>query len=631
MTGHYQPILVALSIVIAICTAYVALDLASRGKEATGSGWLGWISGAAAAMGGGIWSMHFIGMLALVMPRPVSYDLLITMVSLFLPIAMTGAGLAIAGSGRRSSRQVCIGGTLMGFGIAAMHYVGMAAMVMDAAIVYDAALVALSILIAVVASTASLWLAFTVASRRLRLASSIVMGMAVVGMHYVGMAAASFIPREAVQRPWFQTSPVEPYLLGSQIAAITGAVLLLGLISSTLARQKAERKAFEFERTAEQERSIARERLKENEERYRLAIQATGLGTWDWDLLSNDVVWSDRTKALLGLAEGGPVRYEAFLERVHPDDRDQTDARVRAALDPYGDGICLAEFRILLPDGEMRWLRSQGQTYFEGVGRERKAVRMLGTKLDITAFRNTEDRLRLSIAEKEMLLKEIHHRIKNNMQAISGIVMMESTQVQDPVAREGFEAVARRISAMARLHEHLYATRDLRQIDLGAYFRELGQSLAALHRGLPVTIEVEAGSLACDMDVAIPLGLIVNELATNSLKHAFPDGRQGMVRIRLFQEGDDVVTEVSDTGVGSEGQQKSLGLGKLIVTSLAQQLEADLITTREGRYCSTIRLPADRFVKLPNSLPLPAAMLGVESRGAPALRGVSSAGDRLPA
>jgi len=596
LSSHHQPALVALSAAVAIFTAYVALDLAGRYRAATGTARWAWLGASAVAMGGGIWSMHFIGMLALTLPIPMAFDVDITLASLMLPILLTGGALALVGGAPTSWRGLVTGGLLMGGGIVLMHYLGMAAITIDASVTYDPGLVALSVAIAVAAATAALKLAGFVRSPGQRTIGALMMGVAVVGMHYVGMAAATFTTVDGAHGTPLSASSIEPHLLALQVAGVTGVVLALALASSTLARRNAETKALEAERLLAQERQVTESLLRQSEERLRLAVQATGLGTWDWDLTKDTLLWSERTRALFGLPADAEVTYDAFLNWLHPDDRAATDAAVRAALSPAGDGRFAVEFRALLPDGALRWLSAQGQTHFEEAedGR-RRAVRFLGTLLDITARRQAEERLRASLGEKEMLLREIHHRVKNNMQAISGILQLEASQVSDPAAQDAFEAVVQRIQAMARLHEQLYGAEDLRRIDLPSYFADLGQDLGALRTGARIGIEVEIAPLSCDMDVAMPLGLIANELVTNSLKHAFPDGRTGTIQIRLDRDGDAVLFQVSDDGVGSDTGERAKGLGKRLIEALAMQLQAEMSVERVGGYRARFRLPGDRF------------------------------------
>ena len=613
--NHHQPLLVALSVAVAIFTAYVALDLAGRQRSAVReSARLAWLGAAAVAMGGGIWSMHFIAMLALIIPVTVAYDLTITLASLALPILVTGGALALTVRDGLTWRRLILSGLLMGGGIVLMHYVGMAAIAMDGSITYDPPLVALSALIAVVASTVALWLAGALRTPGQRAVGAVTMGAAVVGMHFVGMAAATFTFHQGHAQSWIRATPVEPPLLALQVAGVTGVVLALALTSSTLARRSAERKARLAEAALAEERRVTEARLRQSEERLRLAVQATGLGTWDWDVSSGTILWSERTYALFGLPAGSPVDFARILRAVHPDDRAAVESAVHAALDPRGDGRLAVDFRALRPDGTVCWLSTQGQTHAEdsnmadgnagdapagkgapGGDASRRPVRLLGTILDVTARRLDEERLRASLQEKEMLLREVHHRVKNNMQAITAILQLEAAQVPDETARDGFAAVGQRIQAMARLHEQLYGAQDLRHIDLGAYFTDLAHGLGALHHGAPVRIDVAAEPLACDLDIAMPLGLIANELVTNSLKHAFPGGRPGTVRIGLAREGSDVVFEVSDDGVGSATGERAKGLGKRLIAALAQQVQAQPEITRVGGYRSRFRMPGDRF------------------------------------
>ena len=144
------------------------------------------------ALGGGIWSMHFIAMLAFLMPMPMSFDIGLTALSLLVAMGVTGAGFYVIGTRRATPLQLALSGVFMGIGIVAMHYTGMAAMRMPAHLGYDQILVAVSVLIAIGASIAALWLAFRTAVAWQRLLAAVVMGCAISGMHYTGMAAAVF-------------------------------------------------------------------------------------------------------------------------------------------------------------------------------------------------------------------------------------------------------------------------------------------------------------------------------------------------------------------------------------------------------------------------------------------------------
>ncbi len=194
VVGAHDPLLVTLSVAVAVTASFTALDLAGRIRAAVGvTRWV-WLATAALAMGGGIWSMHFVAMLAFNMSLPLSYDLPLTVLSLTLAILVTGLGFAVVGDSDAGSRPVrlALGGLLMGTGIAVMHYTGMAAMRMPATLSYDPLLVATSVMIAIGASTAALRLASCDASGKARAAAASCMGLAISAMHYTGMGAAAF-------------------------------------------------------------------------------------------------------------------------------------------------------------------------------------------------------------------------------------------------------------------------------------------------------------------------------------------------------------------------------------------------------------------------------------------------------
>lgn len=197
LIGSYSPSLVVISLCVAILASYTALDLAGRIATAKGRAVYLWMAGGAMAMGVGVWSMHFIGMLALRLPFALGFDLGITALSLLIAVLSSGFALWLVSQPRLPAWQLAFGALVMGAGIASMHYTGMAAMRMTPGIDYDPALFGASLLIAVVASGAALWIAFNLRRntpyvRLARGGAAVVMGIAIVGMHYTGMAAARF-------------------------------------------------------------------------------------------------------------------------------------------------------------------------------------------------------------------------------------------------------------------------------------------------------------------------------------------------------------------------------------------------------------------------------------------------------
>jgi NO-binding membrane sensor protein with MHYT domain len=239
LTGTYNPYLVVLSILVASFASYTALDLGGRVGAARGFSRRVWLVAAAITMGGGIWSMHFIGMLAFIMPMPMSYDIGLTILSLLVAIFVTGGGFYVISRQIASRVRLALSGIFMGLGIAAMHYTGMAAMQGDTELSYDGLLVALSLVIAIGASTAALWLAFRTTDLKLKVAGAVVMGLAVSGMHYTGMRAAIFTASGPVHEAQGNGS-LDQTNLALAVACITFVILAFALIASLYEQKRAE-------------------------------------------------------------------------------------------------------------------------------------------------------------------------------------------------------------------------------------------------------------------------------------------------------------------------------------------------------------------------------------------------------
>src|SRR5882724_9609641 len=209
--ASHDSALVALSIAVAVFASYTSLDLASRINAADGRGRAAWLIGAAVALGGGIWSMHFIAMLAFSLDMPIAYSADITIGSLVAAVTVAGIGFYVVNRWPRRPGALLAAGGFTGIGVAVMHYTGMLAMQMNATLAYDPMLFAISIVIAVTAATVALWLAFNVKSLWSRLAAALVMGAAIAAMHYTGMAATIFTPFDMAARAPISSS--SPYVM----------------------------------------------------------------------------------------------------------------------------------------------------------------------------------------------------------------------------------------------------------------------------------------------------------------------------------------------------------------------------------------------------------------------------------
>ncbi|MEW6022008.1 MAG: MHYT domain-containing protein [Pseudomonadota bacterium] len=236
LIGRYDPTLVLVSVLVAIFASYTALSVAGRVKQAHGYASVVWTAGGALAMGSGIWAMHFIGMLAFSLPIPLGYDVPLTLLSLLLPVLVSGMALWQLRAAVLRPRDLASSALLMGVGINAMHYTGMAAMRMSPAIEYDPLLFALSVLIAVGSAAGALWIAFRLRQGAAgawvaQSAAAVVMGFAVAGMHYTGMAAAGF-HADSVCRA--ATGWISQHNLALIVTAVIVGLLIVALLFSVL-------------------------------------------------------------------------------------------------------------------------------------------------------------------------------------------------------------------------------------------------------------------------------------------------------------------------------------------------------------------------------------------------------------
>jgi len=290
LIGSYDPSLVVLSVFISILAAYASLDLAGRVTSARGNARAIWLGGGALAMGLGIWSMHYVGMLALKLPVPIQYDWPTALLSLLAAVLASLVALIAASNYKMGITRAILGSVLMGSGIAAMHYIGMEAMRLPAMCVYSPALVAVSIAMAVVISFVAILLTFNLRGQQgafgwKKPASALLMGLAIPTMHYTGMAAATFLPAPlSVNRLAHAVSVSSLGIAGIIVATsmVLGVVLLTARLDRKLARQSIE--------------------LELNQQRYRRIVETTFDAFVGMDASGLIVDWNSRAESVFGWA-----------------------------------------------------------------------------------------------------------------------------------------------------------------------------------------------------------------------------------------------------------------------------------------------------------------------------------------
>jgi PAS domain S-box-containing protein len=222
---------------------------------------------------------------------------------------------------------------------------------------------------------------------------------------------------------------------------------------------------------------------------------------------------------------------------------------------------------------------------------------MVAVQQDITEQKQMEDQLKASLQEKEVLLKEIHHRVKNNLQIVDGLLKMQSRRITNAEALSALQDSQSRIASIALIHEKLYSSNELANIDFARYISELTASLFESYNigSNPVNLSIEVSPISLEIETAIPCGLIINELVSNSLKHAFPQEQAGEIQIKFHQSNDSaLVLIVQDNGIGLPENldiQKTRSIGMTLIQGLVDQLEGTLEIERKQGTIFRISFP----------------------------------------
>jgi PAS domain S-box-containing protein len=338
------------------------------------------------------------------------------------------------------------------------------------------------------------------------------------------------------------------------------------------------------------------------EARYRSLVEqipaVTFMAALDEDL--HEFYVSPQIEALLGFSQeewlSNPF---LWFRQLHPDDRDR--CHLEFARGCRTGGPFRAEFRALTRAGDVVWVRGEARVVRDERG---NPLFIQGIAYDITeskraeeAVRASTDQIEASLREKEVLLEEIHHRVKNNLQVISSLLRLQSANVRDAETLEMFKESGNRIRSMALVHEKLYQSADLSRLDFTDYVRSLTDLLVRSYQAdsTRVTLHTTVEDVHLGIDAAVPLGLIINELVSNCLKYAYPPGRHGEVRVTLGPEdGHQYALSVADDGVGvpaSFDPRTTETLGMQLVCALTDQLGGAIELVRTTGTEFRIRFP----------------------------------------
>ncbi len=338
-------------------------------------------------------------------------------------------------------------------------------------------------------------------------------------------------------------------------------------------------------------------KLRRTEERLRLVLLGSTDGVWDRDLIRNEAFYSTRWWEMLGYApDEWPVRADLSLSLIHPDDAARAAQCVAVAQAGETSHYEL-EVRMRHKAGHYVLMLERGLVVRDAKG---QAIRVAGTSTDLTARQRIEEQgetVRRSLREKETLLREIHHRVKNNLQIISSLLYFQAGKVDDPATHRVLNDARDRLRSMILVHEKLYSSGNFADVDFADYVRALVDQLTRSPAGESPrhVFTVETVPLRLPIETALPAGMILVELVTNVLKYAFPGDRIGETIVRVGGVGGPVSLMVSDNGVGlppSFDPSSTPSFGWQLIRNLVQQLDGAVTFEREAGTKVTISFPS---------------------------------------
>jgi len=337
--------------------------------------------------------------------------------------------------------------------------------------------------------------------------------------------------------------------------------------------------------------------LRQTEERFRQLAENIREVFWITECRDNKLVYISPayTEVLGRTCTSLDEISQTWIETVHPDDRSRLIDATASIQEGAGYDL---EYRILRPDGDVRWVRDRA---FPVTNEDGEIYRIAGIVDDITERKQALEQIKTSLQEKEVLLKEIHHRVKNNMQVITSLLNLQSKTINDEHALSVFQDSQNRVKSMALIHETLYQSKDLSRINFAEYLQKLVAHVSRSYRIRPeaVQINIDVDDVSLPIDTAVPCGLIINELASNSLKYAFPADMRGEINITFEHGKSSYVLRVSDTGVGLPADFKpetGKSLGMKLIRMLTDQLSGELQCHNGIGTTFEIKFPEDREI-----------------------------------
>ena len=533
----YNYSLVVLSVVIATIGAYVAIEIAQRVRAAVRRRRLFWVYGGALAMGLGIWSMHFVGMLALHLPIPVWYDAPIVFLSFFAAFVGCVIAFAIFNRATVGSGLLVLASIFMGFAIAGMHYTGMSAMRMNSHVLYDPLIFAASVGVAIIVSFAALALTRNLLATSSepgawlkKSGASVLMGLAVAGMHYTGMAAAFFTRGPTGWQPAGH-AVLGTYQLGLVVAATSATLLGIALAAT------------QFERWTLTTRGRFEHLLE-------LSPQVVWFGRPDGEIAYFNPYWYEYT----GLSEKKALG-DRWIGAVHPEDRDRVVESWQTAVREGTDYEL--ELRLRGRHGEYCWFLARSRPARDESG---KIDAWLGIAVDIEERKKAEEEAWAASQAKSEFLASMSHELRTPLNAIGGYAELLAMGIRGPLNAEQAQDIARIRRSQQHLLTLIQDVLNFAKVDAGQTeyhitavpvdeaLRDTESMIApqVLAKGLHYSYKAAGKTTAVLADPEKMQQIVLN-LLTNAVKFTEPGGT---ITLSSELSGKCVDIRVADTGPG---------------------------------------------------------------------------------
>ncbi|HTB17426.1 MAG TPA: MHYT domain-containing protein [Bryobacteraceae bacterium] len=552
LTGSYDYRLVALSVCIAIFASYAALDLGGRVTASQGTVRFTWLMGGSFAMGSGIWSMHYIAMLAYSLPVTVHYHWPTVLLSLAAAILASAVALFIVSRHSMGPMSIGIGALLMGSGIASMHYVGMQAMRLAAMCQYTVWIVVLSVVLAIVISLVALWLTFHLRAQTKsigwrKLSSAILMGGAIPVLHYTGMAAVTF---RIVDQPVDLTHAVEINSLGIVgIVVVTLMILVLAITTSLVDRRF----------------SAQTMQLQQSGQSYRQLVESVEVILWRGGLKSSAFSYINReAEDVLGYPAQAWIDTPAFwLDHQHPEDRQLAESCYRAVVENQGPRRF--EHRMIAASGKVIWLRTSVRLT-AGDGQTREIV---GVMSDITERKQAQEAAEEASRAKSQFLASMSHEIRSPMNGILGMAHLLLKSDLDPKQKQRAQTLCDSAEGLLGVLNDIldFSKLEAGKLELEAVDFDLRRVIENIADLMAVKAQQKGLEFTCFIEPEVPTRLCgdqqrLRQVLINLVGNAVKFTERGEVTIRVRPGAKDqrgsVRFDVTDTGIGVPVERQHL-------------------------------------------------------------------------